>query len=118
MPSKFQIYVDQSMKQPPDGGQQQHQLPTAPKPTHQIANPNDAETPINDQVMQAAAGDPTVVGKMLNDPKAESKIVPRYIRDNLAPNMKFYFDERKLYPVDGGEFSFEELNLGGWLKRQ
>lgn len=37
---------------------------------------------------------------------------------DLAPNQKFAFDERKIYPEGGGDFSFEELLLIKWIKLQ
>lgn len=112
MPSKFQIYVDQSMRQPPDGQPQPAATSLQPAPMAVLPqqNPN---------IIQA--GDPPVQQKMgstKSDEEAQDMRFPRYIKEDLGPNMKFYFDERKLYPVNGGEYSFEELNLVSWVKRQ
>lgn len=49
-----------------------------------------------------------------SDPKAPM----RYKPEALGPNQRFYFDERKLYPPTGEEYSFEELNLFAWNKKQ
>lgn len=42
----------------------------------------------------------------------------RYIPDALDSHQRFYFDERKLYPPTGEEYTFEEINLVAWRKKQ
>jgi len=98
MPRDFQIYVDLSMRQPDGPKQQQRDLlppqpaSSPPLPTHQA--------PVD------------LPGEV------ESKSYLRCIREQLEPNQIYYFDERKLYPLDEEEQSFEELKLRSWLKRQ
>lgn len=80
-PTKFPIYVDQSMI----GQRPAQQAPSPPPPP---------------------------------PPKAPVENVRRFKPDDLASNQRLGFNERKIYPVDGGEYSFEELNYYAWLKRQ
>lgn len=89
-PTKFQIYVDQSIRQPP------------------VALENVVPPPMEHRTDDA--------------PKNSSPNAPdqpaRYKPENLPPDRRFYFDERKIYPVTGGEYSFEEINFFAWIKRQ
>lgn len=82
-PTKFPIYVDQSMI-----NQKTAQQPIPPPPPA----PAPAPAPVEQ--------------------------VRRYKPDDLARNQRLGFDERKIYPVQGDEYSFEELNYFAWMKRQ
>lgn len=78
-PSKFQIYVDESIRQPIGA-------PVTTEPAK-------------------------IVGLKDKNP-------PRYIRDEFTKNQRLYFNENDIYPISGGEYSFEELNLRRWVARQ
>lgn len=77
-----------------------------------------------DQSMRAPVDEPQVPApqpQQHNQPPAtQVDRCPRFTKEDLDKfrNMRFYFDERKIYPVDGGEFSIEELNLASYRKRQ
>lgn len=106
-PSKFQIYVDQSLRQ---------SAPTAPPP----APPNQHhQQPVTTVTTTTTTATAVPTGGHLSLPTSRTDKNPRYIRENLeGKDQRFYFDERKLYPIGGGEYSFEELNYFGWIKRQ
>uniref|UniRef100_A0A6G1SD28 Mitotic checkpoint serine/threonine-protein kinase BUB1 n=1 Tax=Aceria tosichella TaxID=561515 RepID=A0A6G1SD28_9ACAR len=138
-PSKFQIYVDQSMRQvgttQPNqiNSQQQQQEPQQQQPK---AQQQQQQQYLPQQPYQPAQHHPYQVQQQQQpylptapqngggggDQHAElgsDTSWPRYIKENLdSKKQMFYFDERKIYPANGGEFSFEELNLIGWTKRQ
>jgi hypothetical protein len=89
-PSKFQIYVDQSMRQP----EQPVVNPLPQVQPHPLTQPQ--------AVTLSKEGD-----------------WPKYIEENFAAKQQIlYIDERRIYPPDGGEYSIEELNLKGWIRKQ
>lgn len=97
-PSKFQIYVDQSVIHP-----------AAPS---ESAQPRVA---VDNEEGRNSDQQPDRHGKMeSNAPDQPARFKP----ESLPSNLRFYFDERKLYPVTGGEYSFEEINYFSWLKRR
>lgn len=98
-PTKFQIYVDQSIINP--GAAAEAQEPET------VAD-NVEPQPMDHQLEHCRKTEST------NAPDQPA----RYKPESLPPNLRFYFDERKLYPVTGGEYSFEEINFFGWIRKQ
>lgn len=92
-PTKFQIYVDQSIRQTATSA-----------PPRSVDLPSSARVPVDDPP-------PLCLPNASDQP-------PRYKPEVLASNQRFYFDERRIYPPCGGEFSFEEINYKCWIKRQ
>lgn len=94
-PTKFQIYVDQSIRQ---------------TTTTTTTTSSTSSSAASKQTVQQQDGD---ARGQQNQP-----CHLRYKPEDLQKGQRFYFDERKLYPASGGEYSFEEINLISWLRRQ
>ena len=104
-PSKFEIYVDQSMQQPSAQAPQTVLSSVGRQPTR-IATQGTIPSTGDQPFQQQQHG---YVIKPMN--------IPRYIPEENN-KIRFYVDLRKIYPVTGGEFSLEEIRLNQWVKQQ
>lgn len=110
-PSKFQIYVDQSMTQ---------QAPTSAvaaannNPLIQKPNVMAQEPPPNSH-LQHYIPDSHLQG---GDAILEKPSWPRVKMEASASIQRFPFDMNRIYPLNGQEFSFEEVRLATWEKNQ